>query len=310
MKLTLIIPCYNEEDTISDLYREVLDVLGERYDFEMLFVDDGSRDGTLSKIVKLSESDDRVKYLSFSRNFGKEAAMLAGMKFSTGDYVCIIDSDLQHPPSMIPEMVAALDEGYDVAASRRTNRKGEAMFVSFFSRCFYGIINKMADINIKEGAQDFRVMKRKVVEGIINMPEYYRFSKGIFSWVGFRTKWFEHENTSRVKGKSKWSPFKLFKYAIDGIVSFSVVPLRIALVIGVIVSLAGFVYFITVVYDAIKYGADSSGFTTIISLLMLIGGTILLCLGILGEYIARMYIEVKRRPAFLISETNITNNIK
>ena len=306
MSLSLIIPCFNEEDVIVLLYREIIEVLDGHQGLEMLFIDDGSKDNTLGEIIRLAKSDERVKYLSFSRNFGKEAAMLAGLKHSTGDYVCILDSDLQHPPGMIPDMLRALDEGYDVAASKRTDRKGEARAKSYLSRKFYAIINKFADVNIKEGAQDFRIMKRKVVESIISMPEYFRFSKGIFSWVGFKTKWFEHENTDRIAGKSKFNGYKLFMYAIDGIVSFSVVPLRIALIVGVLVSLFGFVYLIMIIYSWIAYGADGTGFATIVCLLMLVGGTILLCLGIFGEYLARIYIEVKRRPTYIIDETNIT----
>jgi len=232
--------------------------------------------------------------------------MLAGMKYSIGDYVCILDSDLQHPPSMIPDMLKALDEGYDVAASKRTDRRGETKTKSYLSVKFYSIINKLADVDIKEGAQDFRIMKRKVVNSIISMPEYFRFSKGIFSWVGFKTKWFEHKNTDRAAGKSKFNAYRLFRYAIDGIVSFSVVPLRIALVIGVLVSLFGFTYLIMTIYSWFAHGTDGTGFATIICLLMLIGGTILLCLGIFGEYLARIYIEVKHRPTYIVDETNIT----
>lgn len=308
MKLSLIIPCYNEEETIDLMYQEVIRILGNYNEMEMLFINDGSKDKTLDKIINLSESDNRVKFISFSKNFGKEAAMFAGMKYSKGNYICIMDSDLQHPPAMVPEMIKALDEeGYDVAAARRTDRSGEAAFKSFFSRKFYNVINKLADVQIKEGAQDFRVMKRKVVESILNMPEYFRFSKGIFSWVGFKTKWFPHENIDRPAGKSKFNSFKLFKYAIDGIISFSVVPLRISLVFGIIVSLLGFIYGIKIIIDTIisKSAGATFGYASLMSGLLIIGGTILICLGILGEYVARIYIESKKRPIFIISETNI-----
>jgi len=308
MKLSLIIPCYNEEETIDLMYNEIVKILGENEEMEIIFVNDGSKDKTLIEIVKLTENDKRVKYVSFSRNFGKEAAMFAGMKYSKGDYICILDSDLQHPPSMIPEMINALDnEGYDVAAARRIDRTGEAVFKSFFSRKFYNVINKLADVKIKEGAQDFRVMKRIVVESILNMPEYFRFSKGIFSWVGFKTKWFPHENVDRPAGKSKFNTFKLFKYAFDGIISFSVVPLRISLVFGIVVSLLGFIYGIKIIIGTIlsKSAGTAFGYPSLMSGLLIIGGTILICLGILGEYTARIYIESKKRPLFIIDETNI-----
>jgi len=307
MKLSLIIPCFNEEETIDLIYKEICNVLKEQKDVEMLFVNDGSKDNTLAKITKLAETDNKVKYISFSRNFGKEAAMLAGMKYAAGDYICILDSDLQHPPSMIPDMIKALNEGYDVAAARRTDRSGEAKIKSFFSAKFYSVINKLADVNIQEGAQDFRVMKRKVVESIISMPEYFRFSKGIFSWVGFNTKWFAHVNVDRSAGTSKFNTAKLFKYAINGIISFSVVPLRIALVFGIIVSLIGFGYALNIIINTIitKSAGTSSGYASIMSGLLIIGGIILICLGILGEYIARIYLETKNRPAFIIAETNI-----
>ena len=308
MKLSLIIPCYNEEETIDLMYREVIRVLGEYEELEMVFVNDGSRDNTLNEIVKLAENDKRVKYISFSRNFGKEAAMYAGMKHSKGDYICILDSDLQHPPSMIPDMIKALDdEGYDVAAARRTDRSGEAAFKSFFSRKFYNVINKLADVKIEEGAQDFRVMKRKVVNSILTMSEYFRFSKGIFSWVGFKTKWFPHENVDRPAGKSKFNTFKLFKYAIDGIISFSVVPLRMSLIFGIIVSLLGYIYGINIIIATIvtKSAGTAFGYPSLMSGLLIIGGTILICLGILGEYVSRIYIESKKRPIFIVDETNI-----
>jgi len=307
MLLSIIIPCFNEEETIDLIYKEICNVLERKNEFEMLFVNDGSKDNTLEKIIKLAKNDNKVKYISFSRNFGKEAAMLAGMKYAVGDYICILDSDLQHPPSMIPDMIKALDEGYDVAAARRTDRSGEAKIKSFFSAKFYSVINKLADVNIQEGAQDFRVMKRKVVESIISMPEYFRFSKGIFSWVGFNTKYFAHVNVDRSAGTSKFNTAKLFKYAINGIISFSVVPLRIALVFGIVVSLIGFIYALNIIINTIitKSAGTASGYASIMSGLLIIGGIILICLGILGEYIARIYIETKKRPVFIIDTMNI-----
>ena len=308
MNLSLIIPCYNEEDVINLFYDEVTSVL-KSYDnaYELIFIDDGSKDKTMKKIKSMAEKDTSVKYISLSRNFGKEAAMLAGMKFAKGSYIGILDADLQHPPEIIPEMVAALKSGeYDIAAARRINRTGESPIKSIFSRLFYKVINKLADVDIKEGAQDFRIMKKKVVQSIIDMPEYHRFSKGIFSWVGFKTKWFEHENVERPKGISKWSFRNLVKYAINGIIAFSIVPLRLASFFGVVVSLIGFAQVIYLVTDFLFFSSgEGSGFASIISAIFLVGGTILICIGITGEYVARIYVEVKNRPIFIIDETNI-----
>lgn len=307
MKLSLVIPCYNEEEVLELFYQEVKSVLEEyEHQYELVFVNDGSKDRTQEKIVQLSYIDKSVKYISFSRNFGKEAAMLAGMKYSTGDYIGIIDADLQHPPKAILEMVKALDEGYDVAAARRVNRVGEKRVKSYFSKKFYKIINKLADVDIEEGAQDFRIMKQKVVKSIINMPEYHRFSKGIFSWVGFKVKWFEHENVERPAGVSKWRLKNLLKYAMDGIIAFSTVPLKLSLFFGVIVSISGFLYAFKIIWNRIWHGTITPGYASLMGGILIIGGIILICLGILGEYISRIYIEVKHRPVFIINETNIS----
>jgi len=310
MNLSLIIPCYNENDVLDLFYDEVTKVMklyGKEY--ELIFVDDGSTDGTKQKIINMALSDNAVKYISFSRNFGKEAAMLAGMKFSKGEYIGILDADLQHPPEFIIKMSEALDSGdYEIAAARRRDRSGEARIKSYFSKKFYKVINRLADIEIKDGAQDFRIMKKKVVESILNMPEYHRFSKGIFSWVGYRTKWFEHQNVERPAGASKWNFRNLLKYGINGIISFSIIPLRISLVFGIIVSLIGFVQIFQLVLATLFFaGAEGvgTGFASIMSAILLVGGTILICLGITGEYVSRIYIEVKRRPIFIIDETNI-----
>ncbi|MCL2208537.1 MAG: glycosyltransferase family 2 protein [Treponema sp.] len=307
MHLSLVIPCYNEEETINLMYNELIKVFEGNQGLEILFVNDGSKDNTLSEITKLAQTDERIKFISFSRNFGKEAAMFAGMKYASGEYIGILDSDLQHPPSMLPEMIKALDEGYDVAAARRTNRSGEAAIKSFFSHRFYSVINKLADVKIEEGAQDFRVMKRKVVDSILNMTEYFRFSKGIFSWVGFKTKWFAHGNIDRPAGKSKFNTFKLFRYAMDGIISFSVVPLRISLIFGIVVSIIGYGYGISIIISTLitKSAGTGYGYASLMSGLLIIGGTILICLGILGEYISRIYIETKSRPLFIVDKTNI-----
>lgn len=304
----LIVPCYNEAEVLELFYAEASKTTDacKQYAFRFIFVDDGSRDATLDVILKLAQRDPaRVKYISFSRNFGKEAAMLAGMKYSSGDYVGIIDADLQHSPDLIADMLAALEEGYDVAAARRVDRKGEKSTVSAFSRLFYKISDKMVDVKIEQGAQDFRLMRRKVVDAIISLPEYSRFSKGIFSWVGFKTKWFEHANRERAAGKTKWSFFKLMKYALDGIIAFSAVPLKIALLTGMAFSGIGIAYALYIVIRTLIYGPDEPGYPSIITAIFIIGGLILFSLGIIGEYLARIYLEVKHRPVYIISQTNI-----
>ncbi len=303
----LIVPCYNEEPVLPLFYDEINSVMQSctGYDFKLIFVNDGSKDGTLDWILKAAEKDRRVKYISFSRNFGKEAAMLAGMKYSTGDYVGIIDADLQHSPELITGMLEALEEGYDVAAARRTDRSGESKIKSWFSRLFYVISNKMIDINIAHGAQDFRIMKRKVVKAIISLPEYSRFSKGIFSWVGFNTKWFEHVNRERAAGKTTWSFFKLMRYAADGIIGFSAVPLKVSLLAGSLFSSVGVAYAVYIIIRTLIRGTDVAGYPSIISAIFIIGGLILFSLGVIGEYLARIYMEVKHRPIFIIDQTNL-----
>ncbi|HAQ64104.1 MAG TPA: glycosyltransferase, partial [Ruminococcaceae bacterium] len=276
----------------------------------LIFVDDGSRDSTLEVIKSIAEKDSSVKYISFSRNFGKEAAMLAGLKMSRADFIGIIDADLQHSPELIPEMLKAVaDEGYDIAAARRVDRSGEAKLKSAFSRAFYKLINRISDAQIEEGAQDFRIMSRKVVNAIISMPEYNRFSKGIFSWVGFKTKWFEHENQKRVAGTTKWSFWKLFTYAVDGIIGFSTAPLKLSLIVGTFTSLIGFLYALYTIVKTLIFGPDVNGYPSLICAILIIGGLVLISLGITGEYIARMYMEVKNRPDYIINETNIMPEI-
>lgn len=306
--LELIVPCFNEEDSLPQFYKTVVETVNSLEDIStsFIFVDDGSGDKTIQVIKQLAQSDSRVKYISFSRNFGKEAAMLAGMRMSRADFVGIIDADLQHSPSLIPDMVNAVSrEGYDIAAARRTDRTGEAKLKSAFSRGFYKIINKISDANIEDGAQDFRIMKRKVVNAVISMPEYNRFSKGIFSWVGYKTKWFEHENQERFAGSSKWSFWKLFTYAVDGIIGFSTAPLKISFFVGAVTSFAGFIYALYTIVKTLCFGSDVKGYPSIICAVFIIGGLILISLGITGEYIARTYMEVKNRPNYLIDETNI-----
>lgn len=303
----LIVPCYNESDVLPLFYNEVCGVIAQcpDYRFRLIFVNDGSRDDTLVQIQKLAQDDERVKYISLSRNFGKEAAMLAGMKYAQGDYIGILDADLQHEPALVIDMLAALEEGYDVAAARRVDRSGESKVKSWFSKMFYKLGNRMIDIEIAHGAQDFRVMRRKVVEAIVSLPEYSRFSKGIFTWVGFKTKWFEHVNRERAAGKTKWSFFKLLRYAVDGIIGFSAVPLKISLFFGTAFSVAGIGYALYVIIDTLVRGNPVPGYPTIISAIFILGGLILLSLGVIGEYLARIYIEVKHRPVFIIDESNL-----
>lgn len=307
----LIVPCYNESAVLDLFYKEVCSVIEKspEYSFTIIFVNDGSRDNTLEIIEKYAANDNRVKYISFSRNFGKEAGMLAGMTYSTGDYVGIIDADLQHSPNLLLEMLEAVDkEGYDVAAARRTDRRGESKIKSAFSRGFYSIISKLSDVEIEEGAQDFRIMTQKVVRAICSLPEYNRFSKGIFGWVGFKTKWFEHENRERAAGQTKWSFIKLLKYAIDGIIGFSTAPLKVSFLSGVAFSSIGLLYAVYIFIDTIIHGSDVAGYPSIICLIIFLGGLILVSLGIVGEYISKIYLEVKHRPIFLIDKTNINDN--
>ncbi|WP_242981781.1 glycosyltransferase family 2 protein [Alkalibaculum bacchi] len=310
LKLSLIIPCFNEEGSIKLLYEAicpVLDVLSN-YSAELLFIDDGSTDHTLSYIQRFAMIDPRVKYLSFSRNFGKEAAIYAGFIYAAGDYIGLLDADLQHPPEAIINMVHALEEGYDIAAARRIDRSGEKRFYSHCARQFYRLIHHLFQVDIVDGAQDFRVLKRKVVNAILNMPEYNRFSKGIFSWVGFKIKWFDHENVNRVAGTTKWSFKKSFSYAIDGIVSFTTMPLKISFFFGGTASLCGFFYVLYLFLRTIIYGVDLPGFPTIVSLILIMCGIILISLGIVGEYIGKIYMEVKARPIYIVDESNLGVN--
>ena len=309
MLISLIVPCYNEEESLPILYEALCDVRKAETSsdrcFEFVFVNDGSRDKTAEKIKELAANDKSVKYVFFSRNFGKEAAMYAGMQKARGDYVAILDADMQDPPSLLPEMIKVLDSGeYDVVAARRVTRKGEPKIRSFFARCFYKLINRMCDVEIADGARDFRLMKREVVDAILSLSERQRFSKGIFAWVGFRTKWVEHENVERVAGETKWSFWKLFRYAIDGIVAFTTAPLRLSTYAGFFFAFAGFVYLIYYFIRAIilRIYNEVPGYPSLLCFILFIGGLILMCLGILGEYIGRTYIESKARPIYIPSE--------
>mgnify|MGYP004644631251 CR=1 FL=1 len=307
-KIEMIVPCYNESDVLEMFYKEVTPVMQslEGLDYSFIFVNDGSKDNTLEILKSFAEKDSHVKYISFSRNFGKESAMLAGLKNSTADLVGILDADLQHSPTLIPEMVKAVtEEGYDVAAAKRSDRKGESGFKSFLSNAFYKVANKMTEVAIDPGAQDFRIMKRKVVLSIVSMAEHNRFTKGIFSFVGFNTKWFAHENRERAAGETKWSLFKLLRYALDGILGFSNVPLRFSFWSGALFFAFGFIYGLIFVIRRLIEHARLISVNIMIAMLFVIGGLVLICLGIIGEYLARIYTEVKNRPNYIIDETNI-----
>ncbi len=304
-KISLVVPCYNEEETVNLFYDEIQKIKSDfkGVSFEMLFVNDGSSDKTLEILRRLSSKDD-VRYISFSRNFGKEAAMYAGLEAATGDYVAIMDADLQDPPALLHEMYEILESGeYDSVATRRVSRKGEPIIRSFFARLYYKIINKISKTEIVDGARDFRLMTRQMVNSVLSLKEYNRFSKGIFSWVGYRTKWLEYENTPRVAGETKWSFWKLFLYSLDSIVAFSTVPLSIASVMGILFCFVAFLIIIFIIVRTIMFGDPTSGWPSMVCIMFFIGGVQLLCVGIMGQYLSKAYLEVKRRPIYIISET-------
>ena len=307
MKISLIIPCYNEEESLNPLYEELKKVTASMpsYDFEMIFVDDGSKDKTLSILKEFAAQDDRITYISFSRNFGKEAAMYAGFCNATGDYTAVMDADMQHPPSLIPEMAKILETGeYDSVAARRTTRKGESKIRSFFSRSFYKVMNKISDARMEQNATDFRLMRREMVDAIIAMSESNRFSKGIFGWVGFKTYWLPYENVERVAGTTKWSFRGLLKYSIEGITNFSNAPLKLATWFGTLFTLCGFAALAyMLIYGAIM-GNFIAQWVIVVTAILFAGGIQLFCLGIIGQYIAKMYKEVKNRPHYIVSQTN------
>lgn len=312
--ISVIVPCYNEQESLPLFYRKitaVTDGMKQKYyndniaelNFEFLFINDGSKDDTLKILRELAADDRRVRYVSFSRNFGKEAAMLAGLEQSRGDYCVILDADLQHPPKLIPQMYDYVRSGeYDCAATRRISRKGESKVLSFFARSFYKIINSISQTHIVDGAQDFRFMTRQMVNAILDMPERNRFSKGIFSWVGFDTKFIEVENTERAAGKTTWNFRKLFLYSLEGIFAFSTAPLWLSLIMGIIFCLLA----LAMVIKTLIFGEAMSGEPVIISLICLIGGIQLFCMGVTGQYISKMYTESKGRPVYIIKETEDT----
>ena len=307
-KISVIVSCYNEEQSIPLFYEEMSRVATEmnKVDFEFMFVDDGSKDKTLEIVKDLSMKDKRVKYLSFSRNFGKEAAMMAGLENVTGDYITLMDADLQDPPAMLPEMYRIIkEEDYDQVGTRRVTRKGEPPIRSFFARQFYKIINKMSKIEMVDGARDYRLMKRKVVAAIVSLKEYNRYSKGLFSFVGFKTKWLEYENVERVAGETKWSFWKLFKYAIEGIVAFSTAPLSIATILGLVMCFIAFVAIIVIIVKTLAFGDPVGGWPSLACMILFVGGIQLFCMGIIGMYLSKTYLETKKRPIYIIRERSV-----
>lgn len=306
-KISIIVPCYNEAQAIPIFYKEICKVFKNLdYELELLFVDDGSMDKTLLTIKALAV-DKHVKYLSFSRNFGKEAAMYAGLLNATGDYITVMDVDLQDPPSLLPEMIKDIKSGYDVVATKRKTRKGEGFFRSMFSRLFYRIINRMSKIEMVSGARDFRLMTRQVVNNILKLKEYNRYSKGLFSFVGFNTKWIEYDNVERSAGKTKWNFRSLFIYAIEGITSFSTSPLVISAIIGLVFFFISIVMIIVIIIKTLAFGDPTSGWPSLVCIIFFVSGIQLFCIGVMGEYLAKMYLEVKNRPIYVIKEGNVKN---
>ena len=313
MDFSLIIPCYNEEAGLGILYKALTEVSAKmsEYDFEYLFINDGSKDSTLDLITEFADGDPRVKYISFSRNFGKEAAMYAGFCNAKGDYVTVMDSDMQDPPSLLPQMVEILEQGeYDSVATRRVTRAGEPPIRSFFARAFYKIINRISDANVVDGARDFRLMRREMVDTIVSMGEANRFSKGIFGWIGFKTYWLSYENVERAAGETKWSFWKLFKYAIDGMVNFSQAPLMISAWVGFFFVLVSLLAIVFVFVRKLVYGGSVEGWASLVCIMLFIAGVQLFCMGVMGSYLAKIYQESKHRPHYIVGKTNIDDVVK
>jgi len=304
--LSVIIPCYNEEENVKVFYKEFLKnsvyFQEKNIDIELLYIDDGSKDKTVQMVKELRESDERVRLISFSRNFGKESAMYAGLEKAKGDYIVIMDVDLQDPPALLPEMFGALEEGYDSVATRRVSRKGEPPVRSFFARCFYRLMKNISKTEIMDGARDYRLMTRQMADSILEMKEYNRFTKGIYGWVGFKTKWIEYENIERVNGETKWNFWKLFLYSLEGITAFSTLPLTIAAFLGLLFCILAFIFIIFIIVRKLIFGDPVSGWPSLVCIISLASGVQLFCIGIVGQYLAKTYLEVKRRPIYLIKE--------
>lgn len=304
--LSIIVPCYNEEESVPLFYQEA--VKQETFfhekdvELELIFVDDGSKDKTVEEVKKLREKDERIHLVSFSRNFGKEAAIIAGLEKAKGDFTVLMDADLQDPPALLPEMYGYIEQGYDSVATRRVDRKGEPPIRSFFARRFYGLMRKISKTEIVDGARDYRLMTRQVTDAILSMREYNRFSKGIFGWVGYKTKWLEYENVQRAAGETKWNFWKLFLYSLDGITAFSTVPLAISSIMGVVFCIIAFVAIIALIIKNLIYHDPTPGWPSMVCIILLVSGVQLFCLGIVGQYLSKTYLEVKKRPIYLVKE--------
>lgn len=304
--LSIIVPCYNEEVSLPLYYQKTKEVVAQMpLDHEFIFVDDGSTDQTLRVMKELAQSDDKVHFLSFSRNFGKEAAIFAGLQKAAGSFVTLMDADLQDPPELLPQMLQMIqEEGYDCVGTRRSDRAGEPRIRSFFAKTFYRLINKISDTHLVEGARDFRLMTRQMVAAVLELTEYNRFSKGLFSWVGFKTTYLPYENHERIAGETSWSFWSLFKYSLDGIVNFSEAPLNIASFVGALSCFGSLIALIFIVVRALLYGDPTAGWPSMVSIFLFVGGLQLLCLGIIGKYIGKIFLETKKRPIYIIKETD------
>lgn len=309
-KISVIVSCYNEEESLPLFYKEINKVMEKMAgkEFELVFVNDGSSDKTLDVIKSLREKDTRIRYVSFSRNFGKEAAMLAGLDYATGDYITLMDADLQDPPRLLPTMLEYINDGYDCVGTRRVTRKGEPPIRSFFARMFYKLINKLSKVEMVDGARDYRLMTRQMVDAITSTREYNRYSKGLWSFVGFKTKWLEFENVERIAGETKWSFWKLFKYAIDGIVAFSTVPLTMAAFLGIFFCLIAFIMIFVIVFKTVIWGDPVGGWPSLACIIIFVSGIQLFFMGIFGEYLAKTYLETKKRPIYIVKETDSDDN--
>lgn len=306
-KISIVVPCYNEEEAIPIYYDTMKKIMEQMsyVDFEIIFVNDGSKDKTLQICRKIASNDTRIKYISFSRNFGKEAAMYAGFSKTTGDYIAVMDVDLQDPPELLNEMLKGIkEEGYDCVATRRTTRDGEPVIRSFFAKMFYKIINKMSDVEMVDGARDYRLMTRQMLDAILELNEYNRYSKGLFSFVGFDTKWIEYKNIERSAGKTSWSFFKLFVYALEGITAFSTQPLILSSILGLLFCFLAVIMILFIIGKTIIYGDATTGWPSTICIVMFVSGIQLFCIGIIGQYLSKVYLEVKKRPIYIIKEDN------
>lgn len=306
-EISLVVPCHNEEEALPYFYREFKNVTGqlEEYEIELILINDGSRDDTLRVMKRLAEMDSCVKYVSLSRNFGKEAAIYAGFEYASGDYIAVLDADLQDPPALLPQMMKEIKNGYDSVATRRVTRKGEPPIRSFFAHCFYKLINRISNLDIVDGARDYRLMTRQFKEAVLQMKEYNRFSKGIFGWIGFQTKWLEFENVERRAGETKWSFWKLFLYSIEGVIGFSVAPLAIASILGLFICCIALVFLLVILVKTLCFGDPVAGWPSMTCIILMLGGIQFFCIGILGMYLSKTYLETKERPIYICKETNM-----